>query len=241
MRFRRLIRSHYRAGMAREPGRETLLVIPVEAVARKLAELDVVWRVGVDEVLRRYLDRLEITDGESPSPERLDVRGEVSRVADRPIPSERYVELPASVEAAQPVVSGAVEVVEQLGRLAGPAPAAGHQAVEFVPVPVVELALVAHRNPGHEAALEVAIEVDGMRVHVVEQRPGGIQAERNRESAAERLDQPSTGVLAPQRPQARHEPALAACPFQRRLERGPAQTVAIAGGCGGGQCPEPNM
>ena len=135
---------------------------------------------------------------------------------------ERHVELAPAVEAAQPVVPGAVEVIEQLGRLAGLAPPPGHETVEVVPMLIVELALVAHRNPDGETALQMLVEVDGVRVHVVEQCPAGVEAERDRETAAERLDQSPARVPAPQHPETRHEPALATGPLQGRLQRRPA-------------------
>ena len=64
-------------------------------------------------------------------------------------------------------------------------------------MPIVELALVPHRKLGHEPALQMPVEVDGVGVHVVEQRSGGVEAERNREPATERLYQPSVPESAP--------------------------------------------
>ena len=65
-----------------------------------------------------------------------------------------------------------------------------------------------------------SVEIDHVRVDVVQERPLGAQAQRHRQAAAERLDQPAMRVRrARAARRMRHLPALAARPFQRRQRR----------------------
>ncbi len=83
---------------------------------------------------------------------------------------------------------------------------------------VEKLLVVAHLDARLHAVLQVAIEVDQVRVDVVEQRAFWFQSEGDCEPAAKRFYVTALRMFVPDRFQMRHEPAFAAGPFQRRLE-----------------------
>ena len=64
---RRLVRQDDGPGMAREPLGDADLIVPAEAAFRVVRELDVVGRIGVDEVGRPEIDVLEVAAGERPA------------------------------------------------------------------------------------------------------------------------------------------------------------------------------
>src|SRR5882672_5902606 len=86
-------------------------------------------------------------------------------------------------------------------------------------MPVVQRLPVLHLEDGGEAGPEPAIEVDQMRVDVVQEGPPGPEAEGHGQPAAERLREAPAGMAGPQRAEVRNLPALAARPLQRRPRR----------------------
>ena len=133
--------------------------------------------------------------------------------------AEGDVELAPAVEAAEAVVTGAIEVVEELRRLAGLGFAEGDELVEARAMAVIRLGVVLHLDVDGEAAGEPAVEVDVVGVEVVEQGLAGPQPERDGEPAGQRLDEAAMAVLAPVLAQLRQEPALAAGPLEGRSQR----------------------
>src|SRR6185369_703893 len=82
------------------------------------------------------------------------------------------------------------EIVEKLGRLCAGRAAVFDQLVEARAVSIEELLVVAHLDAQRQAVLEMTVEVDEMRIDVVEQRTPGLQTQCNGEAAAERFDVP---------------------------------------------------
>src|SRR6185369_2137405 len=111
------------------------------------------------------------------------------------------------------------EIVEKLGRLCAGRAAVFDQLVEARAVSIEELLVVAHLDAQRESVLEMTVEVDEMRIDVVEQRTPGLQTQCNGEAAAERFDVPPRCVSLPDRREMRDQPAFAAGPFQRRFDR----------------------
>ena len=99
--------------MAREKLGKAHLFVPAEGFFGILRELDVVGRVGVDEVARIERQRLEITGREVPLFERRAVGGKVAHIIDPMVAAEGHVELALAVEAAKPVVASAIEIIEK--------------------------------------------------------------------------------------------------------------------------------
>lgn len=103
--LRRLVGQHHRPLVLREHLRRRDLVLSVEPVLRVLGKLDVVRRVGVNEVIALERHLQEVTVLKVPARERRLVLGEVVAVGDPLVAAERHVELAAHVEAAKPVRS----------------------------------------------------------------------------------------------------------------------------------------
>src|SRR5206468_1528512 len=105
--------------------------------------------------------------------------------------SERDVELTPPVEAAQTVVPRAVEIVKERRGLTPRPPACRQKLVEASPVGVEQTFVVFHRNGSLESPLQPAVEVDHVRIDVIEKRSFGCQPQGDREPAAERLHEAS--------------------------------------------------
>src|SRR5712692_507679 len=99
--------------MRREPLGEPHLLRPSELLLRILRELDVVRRVGIDEIALANREALEVARTELPVREHAAIGAEVGSVTDSLVTPERDVELPFAVEAAKPVVACAVQIVEK--------------------------------------------------------------------------------------------------------------------------------
>ena len=64
---------------------------------------------------------------------------------------------------------------------------------------IEELLVVTHFDAQRESLLKMAVEVDEMRIDVVEQRTPGLQTKRDGEPAAKRLDVSPRRVSLPDR------------------------------------------
>src|SRR5439155_17001853 len=112
-----------------------------------------------------------------------------------------------------------IQVVEQRRGLGGVALTVREQMVEPLAMRVVPGFTVAHGQRDHEALSQPTIEIDQVRVHVVQERAFRHQPERDREPATERLDQPALLLARPMLDQVGKLPPLAAGPLQRRARR----------------------
>src|SRR6266478_1505453 len=105
--------------MASQPLRRPHLLIPPEHLLGVLGELDVIRRVGIDEIIRAQGNRLKIEIHEVPTPKELLELEEVSLVGDLRVPSEGDIKSALPIEPTQTVVAGAVQIVEQPGNFLG--------------------------------------------------------------------------------------------------------------------------
>ena len=94
---------------------------------------------------------------------------EVGGVVDVLIASERDVESAAAIEPAQSIESRAVEIVEELGSLPAFGVTPRYEFVEPLAAAIVQRAVVAHLELDHQAPPQPAIEIDDVRIDVVEQ------------------------------------------------------------------------
>ena len=88
------------------------------------------------------------------------------------------------------------------------------QLIESLTMCVVARLDVVHRPGDDESVSKPPIEVDQVRVDVVQERPLGNQPQRHRETAAERLHQTPVMLAAPMFDEMGELPPLAAGPFQ---------------------------
>src|SRR6185436_6211453 len=117
--------------------------------------------------------------------------------SDALVAAERHVELALLIEAAEPVVAGPVQVIEERGGLEAMPLSRSEQVVEPIAALVEKRAIVLQRQPDPQALLQPAIERDKVRVRVVEQRPVRQQPERDGQAAAKRLDEPAMRMWRP--------------------------------------------
>src|SRR5262249_24099688 len=147
-------------------------------------ELDIVRRVGVDEVVGFERNRGEVSRSKFPCGERLSIGVEVVRISDPVVPSERDVEIAAAVEAAQAGVRRAIQVVEKSRRLASVTLAGSEERVEPLAVRVEDDSMVREACVDRETALHPLIKVDEVRVDVVEERAGRRETQGDGEAPA---------------------------------------------------------
>jgi hypothetical protein len=125
-----------------------------------------------------------------PVAEDAAVAAEIALIVDAFVSTKWDVELAARIEAAQAVVTGAVQVVEERRRFGGRGFAIGNELVETAPVLVKEsLAVGEFELAIHfETALQPRIEMYRVRVDVVQKRALGTQAQGDGQTTAEGLD-----------------------------------------------------
>src|SRR5437588_9854751 len=85
---------------------------------------------------------------------------------------------------------------------------------------VEELAVVAHIDVQRQTMAHLAIEIDQMRIDVAEQRRLWLESKRDCQPSTEWLDVTTSSMFAPERLNPSQQPALAAGPFQGRVEGG---------------------
>src|SRR5215510_723638 len=197
----------------------SLLVVPGKTARAVGREFNVIWRISVHKVafLNRHFFHIDIR--EFPVPQYRRITCEIRVVVNRRVRSEGNIKLPAFVETAQSVKASAVEIVEQLRCLFALRPAVFAELIEPLAMPVEEFLFVAHLDALLKATLKMSIEVNEMRIDVVEQRAFRLQAQRYGQAAAERFDVSPIRVSFPNGRQVRNEPALATSPLQGRLDR----------------------
>jgi hypothetical protein len=183
-------------------------------------ELDVVGGIGVDEIIAPEFHVFDVDSAQFPIREQLGVSTEVPHVADGLVATERHVEDALLIEAAEAVVAGAIQVVEERRRLLRAAPPLRQQLVEARAMRVEQTRVVFHREIDPQPALNPSVEVDQVGVGVVQERALRQEPERHRQPSAEGLDQSTMAVRFPERPKVGHLPALATGPLQRRSHRG---------------------
>ena len=86
-----LIDQHDGAAVLREPRGRPLLIIPGEPALRVVRELDIVGRIGIDEVVTLERNRLDVADGEGPIVKRRLIAGKIVDVPDAGVASERLL------------------------------------------------------------------------------------------------------------------------------------------------------
>src|SRR5690606_13805217 len=146
-------------------------------------ELHIIGRVGIDETGRLELKLLEVSTIEAPLVEEGAVPVQVHLVVDVLILAEGNIELALPVETAQAVVARAVEIKEQLSRFSGIGLPLPNQLVETAAVGVVEIPVVTHFDGELQALTYPTIEIDQVRVDVVQNGMFGQQPQGHGPSA----------------------------------------------------------
>ena len=136
------------------------------------------------------------------------------RIRDRLVLTEGNVELAAQIEPAEPVIARSIQVVKKRRRFLRFTLASPDERIEPFTVRVEDVGIVFRLNRDPKTLLEPAVEVDQVGIRIVEKGFVGLEAQRDRQTPAKRLDQSTTGVSLPNRKEFRNLPSLAASPFQ---------------------------
>src|SRR5439155_25000198 len=139
------------------------LIRPVKPFFRVLSELDVVRRIRVDEIIIANRHGGEISAEKFPRCESRTIRGEIGRVCDSFVFAEGNIEFAAAVEPTEPVISRAVQIVEECCRFTSAVAALAKQSVEARAIRVEQRGIVFKAHIDTEAALEPSVEVDQVR------------------------------------------------------------------------------
>ncbi len=228
--WRRLIRENNRSRVAGQPCSSSYLVVPRERVSSVVGELHVVGRVSVDEVVRLEQDALEVAHRELPSGEYVRIFGEIPSVFDALVTTERNIESTSAIESAKAVVTGSIEIVEEPRRRSAVPVPVSKKHIETVSTGVEVAFRVQHRTRDHEAGFQPAVEIDQVRIDVVEQRSFWDQSYRDGKPTAERFHQSSMAVRCPQSSYMWHLPTLSTGPFEGRSKSTPSS------GCSSSLC-----
>src|SRR6185437_4148231 len=185
---RRLIRDHHWPGMRREEPRGAHLIIPRKAAGTVRRELYIIRRIRIHEISSAQLKLLDVNIAKFPLPEHGRIIREVARVVDRLVRPEGHVEIAAFVETTKTIEARAVQIVEQLRAFFRVRLATTNQAIEALALSIEKLLVVPHPHAHAQTILHVTIEVDEVRVDVVQQRLLRLQSKHHREPAAKRFE-----------------------------------------------------
>jgi|SRR5260370_12518070 len=192
------------------------LIVPRESTGAVGRELNIVWRIGIDEIVRLDRKPSEIFVRKFPAPKHLPVDVKVSYVIDLLVLAERHVEFAVAIEAAQTVETSAVQKIKELRRFLRPSRTILDELVEARAMRVEKLWVVASIDSQRQTVAHLPVEINQMRIDVIQQGSLRMQFKRNGQPAAEWLDVTTILSCAPDRLNMREQPALAAGPFQRR-------------------------
>lgn len=203
--------------MRRQAFSRAHLIVPAKTSGAVGGELDVVWRISVDEILRRDLERLEIHARKDPALQNGLELGKVPRVSDRFMLAEWHVEFAALIKTAEPIKAGPVQVVKKLrGFRTLPFPVFD-QLIETAAMFVETFLFVSKFDSYYETLLQMFVKVYEVRIDVIQRGALWTQAERDCESTAEGLDVAPGRMSLPKTRKVRHQPSLSARPLQRRF------------------------
>ena len=174
--------------MRRQALRRAHLIVPAKTSGAVGSELDIVGRIGIDEISRLDREIIEIATGKDPVFQDLLEPGKVSKVSNRLVLAKGHVEFTALVEATESVETSAVEIIEKLRGFSALRLAILDQSIEANTLPVETLLFVSHLDGYHEPALQMAIKVYEVGIDVVQTGALWVQTQRGGESAAEGLN-----------------------------------------------------
>src|SRR5262245_59200691 len=100
--------------MRRKPPSSSRLILPGESAGAIRCELNVIWRVCINEIVSTYLKLCEIGVHELPVMKCAAVRQEGRHVIYPLVLTKRHVESAAFTKPTEAVVAGAIQVIKEL-------------------------------------------------------------------------------------------------------------------------------
>lgn len=165
--------------MAGQPLSGSLLLRPSESLLRILSELDIVRRVSIDKVGSLKGHFFKVGPTKFPLRKSDAVLAKVISVVYPFVAAEWDVEATFAVKPAKSVVSRPVKKIEECGSFVTVGLTVGQKFVEPSPVLVEQVLIIEHLKGCLESSLEPLVEVDHMRIYVVQECPFGHQAKGN--------------------------------------------------------------
>src|SRR6185295_5251253 len=175
------------------------LIIPRKPARTVRRELYIIRRIRIHEISRSQRERFHIHVAKFPLPKYLTVICKIARVVDCFVSAERHIEIATLVETTQAIEARAVEIVEQLRAFLRVSFAASNQTIEALALAIEKFLFVTHAHAHPQTILHVMIEVDQVRIDVVEQCLLRLQAQHYGQSTAEWLDVSTPRVMLPDR------------------------------------------
>jgi len=191
------------------------LIVPGKSTGAVGRELNVVWRIGVNEIFRLDWKLREVFVRELPPTKRIPVGVKIFRVVDSLVLTERHVEFAVAIEAAQTVETSAVQIIKELRCLLRARRTVLDELIEARAMRVEKSAVVASIDLNRQATSHLPVEIHQMRIDVIQQGSLRLQSQRNCQPAAEWLNITTILICAPDWLNMWEQPALATGPFQR--------------------------
>src|SRR5437667_2689628 len=128
------------------------LIVPGKSTGAVGRELNIVWRIGINEIAR--LDRKpgEILVRKFPAPQQVLVDVKVSCVINLFVLAERHVEFAVAIEATQTVKASAVQIIKELRRFLCPSRTILDELVKVRAMRVEKLSVVASIDSQRQTA-----------------------------------------------------------------------------------------
>lgn len=192
------------------------LIVPGKATGTVGRELDIVRRVGINKIVRLDRKFREILVREFPAPKQFFVSVKVSCVIDLLILAEWHVEFAAAIEAAQTVETSTVQIIKKLRRFLCSSCTTRDELIETRAMRVEKPSVIASIDLQRQPATHLSVEIDQVRIDIVQQRTLRLQSKRYRQPTTKRLNIATLLMCAPSRLNVREQPTLTAGPLQRR-------------------------
>lgn len=133
--------------------------------------------------------------------------------------TKRHIEFARLIETAKSVEARAIQIIKKLRRFRALPLAAFDELVEPAAVAVESRLVILHPNCYLQASLQMSVEVNEVRVDVVQYRLLRLQTEWCGEPTAERLNITPARMRSPKRCEVGHQPTLSPSPFQGWLRQ----------------------
>src|SRR5437867_8114694 len=146
-------------------------------------------------------------------PKQVSIDLEVAGVINCLVLSERHVEFAALIEAATTVETGAIKIVEELSRLRILRAVFFDKLIEALAMRIEEFRVVTGFDLQRKSASKLFVEINEMRIQVIQERALRFQPQRHSQPATERLDVTTLCVLPPERVDVWNQPTLSASPL----------------------------
>src|SRR5437667_9844236 len=140
----------------------------------------------------------------------------VGRVTNRRVSSKWNIEFPALVKTAETIKASPIQIIEELRGFAAFRAAVFDELVEACAVRIEKLLVVTRVNLHRKPAPQLRVEVDQVRIKIIQHCALRPQTQRDRQPSAKQFHITALMMPTPEWFKVRHQPALPTGPLQRR-------------------------